>query len=334
MNNEKISIIVPVYNLEKHIGNTVKSIIEQTHQNLEVILVDDGSTDNSYEIMQTIHRLDDRVKIVHQSNGGVIRARLTGVREAAGEWIGFVDGDDWIEPEMYQTLLNNALKYNAQISHCGYQMVFPSKVDYYWGTGRFAKQDRQEGLKDLLSGSIEPSLCNKLFHKSLFQSLLHDGVMIESIKNNEDLLMNYYLYKECDQSVFIDECYYHYILRKGSATNTFSTNYERMLDPIKVHRQILADCESEEPLAKIENARIASCLIALATSKIVNQYVQNIVNNSRAELKSLAPTILKGDYSHKLKNQVRLAVASPRLYSILNRIYQKVKGTEHKYEIR
>ena len=172
--NEKISIIIPVYNLEKYIKRTAESVLKQTYTNIEVIIVDDGSSDESWKIIQKIADKDNRVIPIHQENGGVTSARLKGIRRSTGEWIGFVDGDDEIESDMYEILLNNAKRYNADISHCGYQMIFEDgRVNYFHNTGCLVQQDRTTGLKDLLDGSlVEPGLWNKLFHKNLFHSLL------------------------------------------------------------------------------------------------------------------------------------------------------------------
>ena len=241
MNENKISVIVPVYNIENYIEKTVESIRNQTYQNLEIILVDDGSTDNSGAVIDCIKEKDNRVKVIHQANGGVTSARVAGIKEATGEWIGFVDGDDYIEPDMYERLLENALKYNAQISHCGYQMVFPSRVDYYYNTGRLVQQDKLTGLYDLLDGSfIEPGLCNKLYKRSLLHSLFHSGVMDLSIKINEDLLMNYYLFKQAGSAIYEDVCLYHYIKREGSASAA-KLNEHHIWDPVKVKEIILKD---------------------------------------------------------------------------------------------
>ena len=172
MDENKISVIVPVYNIENYIEKTVESIRNQTYKNLEIILVDDGSSDNSGRILDEIAAKDSRIKVIHQENGGVTSARISGIKMATGEWIGFVDGDDFIEPDMYDVLLKNAIKHQADISHCGYQMVFQNRTDYYYNKGRIILQDKETGLKDLIEGKyVEPCLCNKLFRKSLFQNL-------------------------------------------------------------------------------------------------------------------------------------------------------------------
>ena len=153
----KISVIVPTYNIENEITRCVESILRQTYQNLEIILVNDGSTDGTLNVLQELSQRDPRIRVINKSNEGVTRARLDGVKAATGDWIGFVDGDDYVEPMMFETLLENVYQYDADISHCGYQMVFPSRVDYYYNTGRVVQQDHITGLKDLLIGAfIEP----------------------------------------------------------------------------------------------------------------------------------------------------------------------------------
>ena len=165
-----ISIVVPAYNIAPYIVRCVKSIQGQTYSNIEIILVENGSTDGTSEIVDTFFSGDRRVIVIHERSQGVTHARLTGVKVASGEWIGFVDGDDYIEPDMFERLLFNARLYQARISHCGYQMIFEDgRTRFFYNTGRLVRQDRLTGLRDLLSGPfIEPGLCYKLFHYSLF----------------------------------------------------------------------------------------------------------------------------------------------------------------------
>lgn len=263
----KISIIVPVYNLQDYIERCLKSILSQTYENLEVLLVDDGSTDNSREIINKIAEYDNRVIPIFKENGGVTSARLAGIARATGEWIGFVDGDDEIEPDMYEFLLDNALKHNADISHCGYQMVFEDgRVHYFHNTGRFVKQDNATGLKDLLDGSlVEPGLCNKLFHKNLFNSLLHSNMMPEDIRINEDLLMNFYLFSQSHLSVFEDRCKYHYIVR-GSSASRQKMNNNKIYDPIRVKNIILSEI-GEEVREDAQRAYIRTCVYTYCALK-------------------------------------------------------------------
>ena len=246
MQTDLISIIVPVFNLEKELPRCLDSILAQSYQSIEVIVVDDGSSDGSAEIMQQYAEKDSRIKPVFQENGGVTSARLHGVREASGQWIGFVDGDDKIESDMYERLLRNAAEYHADISHCGYQMCFDNgRIHYFHNTGLLVQQDKITALKELLSGSrIEPGLWNKLFHKTLFHSLLHGEAVPLDIKINEDLLMNYRLFSAAEQTVFEDWCPYHYIVRSASASRA-KLNPHKIYDPIKVKEIIRQDSPVE-----------------------------------------------------------------------------------------
>lgn len=243
-----ISIVVPAYNIEAYLPRCLDSIMSQTYQNIEIVLVDDGSTDLSGQIADDYSvQYPGKFQVLHLENGGVTQARLTGIATANGEWIGFVDGDDVIEPDMYQRLLKNAQQYGADISHCGYQTIVNEgeRVHYFYNTGRLVQQDRISGMKDLLSGSfVEPGLCNKLFRKTLFKSLLQTGTFDTSVKINEDLLMNYFLFKAADSAVYEDFCPYHYLVRSTSVTRSEFKAY-KVLDPVKVRRWILEDAELE-----------------------------------------------------------------------------------------
>ena len=260
MPNDLISIIVPVFNLENELPRCLDSILTQSYQNIEVVVVDDGSSDGSADVMRRYSEKDSRIKPVFQENGGVTSARLHGVREASGQWIGFVDGDDKIESDMYERLLRNAAEYHADISHCGYQMCFDDgRIHYFHNTGLLVQQDKITALKELLSGSrIEPGLCNKLFHKTLFHSLLHGEAMPLDIKINEDLLMNYRLFSETERTVFEDWCPYHYIVRSTSASQA-KLNPHKIYDPIKV-KEIIRQSAPAELHDAAQQAYISTCI--------------------------------------------------------------------------
>lgn len=255
-----ISVIVPAFNVESTIIRTLDSILAQTYPEIEVIVVDDGSVDETGRVIDNYASQHKRVTAIHTENQGVTAARLTGVAQASGEWIGFVDGDDEIEPDMYELLLKNAERYDADISHCGYQMIFADgRVSYFHNTGCLVQQDRTTGLKDLLDGSmVEPGLCNKLFRKTLFQSLLHTTVMDRSIKINEDLLMNYILFSNANMSVFQDICKYHYLVRSTSASRD-SLNQHKIFDPIRV-KQLILDMKIDGMTEAAQRAYIGTCV--------------------------------------------------------------------------
>lgn len=319
----KISVVVPVYNLEKEISRCVHSILAQAYKNLEIILVNDGSKDASWEIMQQLAYEDERIVLINKENGGVTSARLEGVKVATGEYIGFVDGDDEIETTMYEFLLGNALKYGADISHCGYQMVFEDgRVNYFHNTGCLVEQDRITGLKDLLDGSrVEPGLCNKLFHKTLLHSLFHEGLMPNDIKINEDLLMNYYLFDKSNKSVYEDKCPYHYMVRMSSASRQ-KMNRNKIFDPIRVKEIILqlADKEMENESKK---SYMSTCV------NVYNSLVLEEQNEFKVEKQQVRKKILEHkEWNALLGKKQRilfyLICYFPFFYPIIYKVYAKV----------
>lgn len=321
MQNDFISIIVPVFNLENELPRCLDSILAQSYQNFEIIVVDDGSSDGSANIMRQYTEKDSRIKPVFQENGGVTSARLHGVREASGQWIGFVDGDDEIEPDMYERLLKNAKIYHADISHCGYQMCFEDgRVHYFHNTGFLAQQDKITALKELLSGSrIEPGLCNKLFHKTLFQSLLHGEAVPLDIKINEDLLMNYRLFSAAEQTVFEDWCPYHYIVRSTSASRA-KLNSHKIYDPIKVKEIILQGVPAELHEAA-QQAYINTCINTYHALLMEGTEYQDALRKVHELL------VKKADYFSLLGKKRRLMASmiayTPGLYRPIYAVYSR-----------
>ena len=122
-----ISVIVTVYNIREYLPKAVDSILSSTYQNLEVLLIDDGSTDGSERICDEYAKKDGRVRVVHQRNGGAYSARNTGLLEAKGDYLTFVDGDDWIEPQMYETLLAAMMEQDADLAVCRYRKIYENR---------------------------------------------------------------------------------------------------------------------------------------------------------------------------------------------------------------
>lgn len=331
-----ISIIVPAYNIRNYIGRCLDSLLHQVYKTIEIIVVNDGSTDGTGQIIDHYAAIDQRIVPLHKENGGVSSARLAGIEKATGTYIGFVDGDDYIEPEMFERLLKNAIKYNADISHCGYQMVFPNRIEYYYNTGRIVQQDRITGLKDLLMGLfIEPGLWNKLYRKNLFYNLLHDAIMPKDIKINEDILMNYWLFKEANSAVYEDFCPYHYIIRRGSAA-TSRLNESKLKDPVRVMRIILKDSEDIPEVYRIAEERLTKQLIGIAVLSASGQVdlIKTFRKDIRLELRKKLPVILGNVYMSKtVKVKAVWAVISPSSYRCVHNIYIKVTGLDKKYSI-
>lgn len=276
---ERISVIVPAYNTAPWLVRCLDSLLAQTHENLEVVVVNDGSQDNTKEILDAYAAGHPKVKVIHKENGGVTSARLRGVAEATGDWIGFVDGDDIIEPDMYAHLLENAREATADIAHCGHRVLFPDgRVELVHGTGERKEQDHFTALRDLLDGGvIESGLCTKLYRRKLFEGLPEK--MDLSIKNNEDLLMNFFLFEQAEKSVFEDICPYHYILRQGSASYR-QLHEHSIFDPIRVRQIILGCCQEEMQgdarIALLRNLLFAYAQLALRMEKEFDDFRKRV----------------------------------------------------------
>ena len=268
-NNIKISVIVPCYNIESYLPRCIESILAQTYKNLEIILISDGSTDGTDEIIREYAKKDSRIIPVFKQNSGVSDTRNRGLDMATGDYIGFVDGDDYIDPKMYETLLKNAIENNADISHCGYQMVFPSRVDYCYNTGEKVIQDNKKGIRDIIVGDyVEPSPCIKIYRKNIVNNLR----MPPDIKINEDVIFNFYAFVNSQKSVYEDLPFYHYILRKGSAA-TSKINQNKLFDPVIVRKEIF-----EYSLKNLDN-EIQSVAYSSYLNSIINLY--RVVSNSK-----------------------------------------------------
>ncbi|MBO7253348.1 MAG: glycosyltransferase family 2 protein [Oscillospiraceae bacterium] len=275
MRNNRITVVVPAYNNETWLPRCLDSLLAQDHPDMEIIVVNDGSSDGTAKVLDGYAERYANIVAVHQENAGVTAARLAGVRQATGDWIGFVDSDDTVDPDMYSHLLANAKKEGADIAHCGHQTLFPDgRIVYVHNTGDYRRQDRLTGMRELLDGGqIEGSLCTKLYRTELFEGLTE--WIDTSIKNGEDYLMNYYLFSRASGAVYEDFCPYHYILRHGSASFR-QFNEHSLFDPIRARQHILSRCEPEmEPdvrQALMRNMLFAYGQMALNLNKQYDGY--------------------------------------------------------------
>lgn len=311
--NDLISIIVPAYNVENYIRETIKSILNQTYDNIEIICVDDGSTDNTYQALKFLAATDERIRIFTKKNEGVTKARQYGFEQAKGKYVGFIDADDKIEPNMFEKLYSNAKKFNADISHCGHDIVWlDGRKESFYGTGRLAQQDKISGIKSLISGSFEPGLWNKLYKYTLLHSLFHSETMDFSIKINEDLLMNYYLFKMAEITVLEDVCLYHYIKRVGSASAS-GWNKDMIWDPLRVREIIFLDSKGSEYEDEAKRVFLFMC---------INQY-NNILKNKSMDFEDDKKRIreLLSNYKTDIKVLskkhafgAKMIISNPRLY--------------------
>lgn len=215
MNKELISVIVPVFNVEKYLERCVETIVNQTYKNLEIILVNDGSTDNSGELCDELAKKDNRIKVVHKENGGLSDARNTGERESTGEYIIFIDSDDYIHHEMLNTLYTQIVEKNADVSICGVMNVYSnSETPQCSDINMDFVCDKEGFLKEYLIGEKIPgSICNKLLKKSIA-----DKLEFPVGKIYEDAFYHYDLINYADKYAVSTKPYYYYFHRGDSIT--------------------------------------------------------------------------------------------------------------------
>ena len=257
--NEKISVIVPVYKVEPHLRRCVDSILAQSYTNLEIILVDDGSPDNCPAICDEYAEKDDRVRVIHKPNGGLSDARNAGLDIATGEWLSFIDSDDWIEPSMYETLMRNANQHGAQISIGGVFDELMTKNGIVVKKTTAGKsittesREKLDAIRHFLTHSW--SAWDKIYRREVF-----DGIRYPVGEINEDEAIALRLLNNCDRVVYTNEPFYHYISRPESiTTSSFS------LKKLDWYRHCKANLEwIREHYPKLEDlsaARYRGCLM-------------------------------------------------------------------------
>ena len=217
MSQEKalISIIIPVYKVEKYLEKCIQSVIKQTYENLQIILVDDGSPDNCGKICDEYAKKDHRIEVIHKSNGGLSDARNKGLEIAKGEYIGFVDSDDYIESDMYEVLYNLLKQYNVDVSICNFYTVSQGKIAIKNADNGIKEYNRIEILKEiLLDNDIQSYAWNKLYKRELFGEIKYPVG-----KKYEDIGTTFYLLEKCNKVVVTGKPEYYYINRQDSIVN-------------------------------------------------------------------------------------------------------------------
>lgn len=219
-----ISIIVPIYNVRPYLEQCIDSVLKQTYKNLEIILVDDGSTDGSSEICDQFQQQDNRIKVIHKKNGGLDSARKAGMSAANGEYIGYLDGDDWIEPNMYENLLRYLHEYDVEIVETGVIDTWENEETYrvlYLDEGCYKDKDFIEKVEPRLlyfgvfyEFGISPYVCNKLFLKERIMKYQMMGGLTGKIFN--DTMISLPCIAESKRIYVSHDCYYHYRMRNDS----------------------------------------------------------------------------------------------------------------------
>lgn len=249
MMNKLISIVVPVYNVEAYLEQCVDSVLNQTYRNIEVILVDDGSPDNCPRMCDEYAKKDHRVKVIHKTNGGLSDARNAGVRIATGDYIGFVDSDDWIDADMYETLLKLAEDTGAQIAEIGVKFCYPEKTVFQKSekTGIFDKKNALGAFLDR-SMLIQGCVWGKLYIADIPRKIPFPVGRL-----HEDGFFTYKALYEADTYALSDACKYNYRQgRPGSimASRSKAKNYYDVIDAFEERNRFFEERHEEALLGK------------------------------------------------------------------------------------
>ena len=313
--NPKISLIMPVYNGEKYLEKSLSSIVNQTYTNIQIIIVNDGSTDNTIDLCENYARKDNRIVLINKENSGVSSARNEGLTLAEGEYIGFIDADDYIEPDMIERLTLNAVNNKADISMCGF---FIERTD---GTFR-----NKVLIKDIIQYSGVEAINNMLdryeFHGYIWNKLFSKKIIkgerpisfYEDIYVYEDLLYCYECFINSDCIVYDNQQYYHHIIHDNQTSAGYN---KKKLTSLTAFEKIIDDIEQNND---IDIKRFKTSYIQL----VISLLIQNLSNNKEGN-KEIHNTLVNELYRYKLHEltDIKIKVASivaklsPRLIKLI-----------------
>lgn len=311
-----ISVIVPVYNVEQYLTKCIDSIINQTKKELQIILVNDGSTDSSGEICDNYKEKDGRICVIHKKNGGLSSARNAGIDIATGEYLAFIDSDDWIEPDFFELLYKGIQQFNADISVVQFAKVkkfeninYISDVHTEW-----YKYNTKEAMKILFSDKIIGySAVNKLYKTILFSDIRYpEGLLME------DKATTYKLIDKSKSIVVNKSQKYHYYLRANSIMRKEFN--EKNFDSFLIHEEIIRFMNDNYPdLINVVKARYVYAAIRMIIMMIKSRYEEKIKYAKCLKIikENKAYLLTEKNISIKIKLVVILFLLVPGLPSLL-----------------
>lgn len=308
----KVSIIIPIYNAENHLNKCISSVVSQTYGNLEIILVNDGSTDGSEKICRSFAEKDPRILLINQENAGVSAARNAGLEACTGELITFIDSDDYVCEDYVEYLLSLMDRYGSDI-------VCSGQEDQLSVDDPVVIKGPEDILKEYLTtNAIYAAVWGKLYKKQIF-----DGIRFPVGKRFED---NYVLFQVLDRcsSVTLGQLKkYSYVSNDGSFVNeSFSSVQLDIVDAMTAQREFIL--EKHPSLLPEANARLVyavnRCLAKMADSKVKDE---DFIVRAKTIYKAYAKDFLKGPSSSSAKNFCRIASISPKLAMSFYRAFRK-----------
>lgn len=314
----KISVIIPVYNCEKYLRDCLESVIHQSYKDLEIILINDGSTDNSGSICDFYAKMDSRIQVIHQENKGVSAARNVGMLQMSGQLVSFIDADDTLDLDMYEFLCSLIDTYHADIAHCGYRRVVGDEIRLVHDSKQIVLQNREEALECLIGARLfVGSLWNKLYRSELLNELTFD----EDIKINEDILFNFQVFLRAERIVFADDTKYNYIVHKDESACFVIPDLKKVSDSCKVNRFMY------ESVQDTTHRTIAAERYAHSLSRY---YRICVVQHQKEETKKIKNVLWKlyranRDMGARVKCTVVMIKYISWIYLLVYQIYDKLR---------
>lgn len=320
--NSLVSIVIPVYNVEKFLSNCLESVINQTYKNLEIICVNDGSTDNSRKILEHYAKKDKRVKVFDKENGGLSDARNFGVQHSHGEYIAFVDSDDKLVKTMYDVLLNNAINNNCDISVCGYYFINPTINHTSYKSDDIFVLNSSDALDMLYdTNNFGNFAWNKLYKRELFAD-----IKFPLGKKYEDIWVMHKLYDKANQIVFCDTPLYYYYSRVESILG--KENIDTVIDYFEgmIYR-------ANSPISIGRMKYIAKTLYKRILKSQMFLFDKNIKTSKKSELKEILDFCIfnycNSKYlSKKDYRKITLCKNFPYIFKIFYSLRNKIKNSQ------
>lgn len=316
-----ISVIIPVYNAAPYLEACLQSVRQQTYSDLEIICVNDGSTDNSLEILRAIALYEPRMRLIDQKNAGVSVARNVGIDIATGEFVTFVDSDDEITPEMYQTLMSHQAHYDADVVHCGYRKInLDGTQKDVGGTYDIRVQDSAEAITCLLQGRyFAGGPCNKIYRRSLLNGTRFDP----SLKINEDVLFNAEVFSKAGRLVHYDAPLYFYYERAGSSCSTtqiLKKSQDRANAATKMLELFLGTIHQNPAAARAYHAQVNIYRTYLLSDFSGSREIRRTICRKIENVASCCTQVPSREFAN-----YRLMKTMPALYVFIYRIYDRIR---------
>ncbi len=320
---ELITVIVAVYNIEAYLDRCVRSIMRQTYRNLQIILVDDGATDRSGKMCDEYASEDNRIEVVHKKNGGLSDARNAGMQIARGTYLAFVDGDDWIDEQMYETMLGAMAEQAADISICRYRQVYPEEtIDE--STKRAVIFEGRQALSCLIEEQDEYQLQNAAWNK-LYRRDLLQGQEFPVGRWYEDIVYTAILLSKVRRCVYLDRAFYNYVLDRKGSIMSHGLNARILTDQIPAYREKTEFLRSigEDALADIHNYYTYKRLLVLYTqfrrSKDGNRkkFCMELRNIILSEQEKFDAAFTSGPANPNEYKKMKIFIKSALLYDIV-----------------